>query len=86
MAARPRLKMRAGSGIWQDAMRAARFNFPRSLRAATKQQRKSGRGSSTLAGENAGRGERSIQRETAHRVAAKNSAPKVASRYARATF
>ena len=62
MAARPRLKMRAGSGIWQDAMRAARFSFPRFLRAATMQKRRSGCSRSTLAGENGAHSKHSIMR------------------------
>ena len=61
MAARPRLKMRAGSGIWHDATRAACSSFPTILRAATMQKRRSGCSRSTLAGENAGHSKHSIQ-------------------------
>ena len=61
MAARPRLKTRAGSGIWHDATRAACSSFPTILRAATMQKRRSGCSRSTLAGENAGHSKHSIQ-------------------------
>ena len=71
MAARPRLKMRAGSGIWQDAMRAASSRTAAISRAVTMQQRRSGRRSSTLAGGDRGERDWSIQQETVHRVAAK---------------
>ena len=61
MAARPRLKTRAGSGIWHDATRAACSSFPTILRAATMQKRRSGCSRSTLAGENGAHSKHSIK-------------------------